>query len=63
MMKRLTYTGSTLRPRTAEFKAGIAAELRAKVWPLLASGQVRPVVDSTYPLRAAAAAHLRLAST
>ena len=42
MVKRLTHTGSTLRPRTVEFKAAIAAELEAKVWPLLASRRVRP---------------------
>jgi len=60
MVKRLTYTGSTLRPRTVAFKAEIAAELREKVWPLLAAGTVRPVLDSTFPLRAAADAHRRL---
>jgi NADPH2:quinone reductase len=60
MVKRLTYTGSTLRPRNAEFKAQIAAELREKVWPLLAAGTVRPVIDSTFPLHAAADAHRRI---
>lgn len=60
MVKRLTYTGSTLRPRTVAFKAQIAAELEEKVWPLLAAGAVRPVLDSTFPLSAAADAHRRL---
>ncbi|MGV8839052.1 MAG: NAD(P)H-quinone oxidoreductase [Bauldia sp.] len=60
MMKRLTYTGSTLRPRSIEFKAGVAAELGAKVWPLVAAGRLRVVVDSTFPLRAAADAHRRM---
>ena len=60
MVKRLTYTGSTLRPRTVAFKAQVASELREKVWPLLAAGLVRPVIDSTFPLRAAADAHRRL---
>ncbi|MCC6735375.1 MAG: NAD(P)H-quinone oxidoreductase [Bauldia sp.] len=60
MVKRLTYTGSTLRPRPVEFKAAIARELREKVWPFLAAGTVRPVLDSTFPLRAAADAHRRM---
>jgi len=60
MMKRLTLTGSTLRPRTREAKAGFARALEAKVWPLLASGKVRVVMDSTFPLAKAADAHRRL---
>jgi hypothetical protein len=44
MVKRLTHTGSTLRPRTTEFKAGIAAELESKVWPLLAERRIAPCV-------------------
>ncbi|MCW5717801.1 MAG: NAD(P)H-quinone oxidoreductase [Bauldia sp.] len=60
MVKRLTYTGSTLRPRPVAFKAEVAAALREKVWPLLASGTVRPVIDSTFPLRAVADAHRRI---
>ena len=59
MMKRLTLTGSTLRPRTREAKAGFARALEAKVWPLLASGKVRVVMDSTFPLAKAADAHRR----
>jgi len=60
MMKRLTLTGSTLRPRTREVKAGFARALEDKVWPLLASGKVKVVVDSTFPLAKAADAHRRL---
>jgi NADPH2:quinone reductase len=62
MMKRLTHTGSTLRPRPVGFKAMIAAELREKVWPLIEAGQVRPVMDSTFPLHEAAKAHARMES-
>lgn len=60
MVKRIVLTGSTLRPRTRDVKGGIAAALEAKVWPLLASGKVRPVMDRTYALTAAAAAHRRM---
>ncbi|MCG6859311.1 MAG: NAD(P)H-quinone oxidoreductase [Salaquimonas sp.] len=62
MMKRLTHTGSTLRPRPVGFKAMIAAELREKVWPLIEAGQARPVMDSTFPLHEAAKAHARMES-
>ncbi|MEJ8574048.1 NAD(P)H-quinone oxidoreductase [Microbaculum marinum] len=60
MRKRLTHTGSTLRPRPVEFKADLAASLEAKVWPLIAAGDVKVVMDSTFPLAEAAAAHARL---
>jgi NADPH2:quinone reductase len=60
MAKRLTLTGSTLRPRTREVKAGFARALEEKVWPLLASGKVKVVMDSTFPLAKAADAHRRL---
>jgi putative PIG3 family NAD(P)H quinone oxidoreductase len=60
MMKRLTLTGSTLRPRTREVKAGFARALEEKVWPLLASGALKVVIDSTFPLAKAADAHRRL---
>jgi NADPH2:quinone reductase len=60
MMKRVTLTGSTLRPRTREVKAGFARALEEKVWPLLAAGKVKVVIDSTYPLAKAADAHRRL---
>lgn len=63
MVKRLTHTGSTLRPREAAFKAAIAAQLREKVWPLIEAGTVRPVMDSTFPLAEAAAAHARIESS
>jgi NADPH2:quinone reductase len=63
MIKRLTLTGSTLRPRTREVKAGFARALEEKVWPLLAAGKVKVVVDSTFPLADAAAAHRRLESS
>ncbi len=57
MMKRLTLTGSTLRPRSVAEKAVIAQALREKVWPKLASGEVRPIVHAVFPLEEAAAAH------
>ena len=57
MRKRLTYTGSTLRPRTVEQKGAIARALAEKVWPLLESGRVRPVIHATFPLAHAAQAH------
>ncbi|MEO1512978.1 MAG: NAD(P)H-quinone oxidoreductase, partial [Planctomycetota bacterium] len=57
MRRRLTLTGSTLRPRTPEEKATIAQGLKKKVWPLLAAGKVRPVMDETFPLARAADAH------
>ena len=60
MMKQLVLTGSTLRPRGADEKARIAAEVERIVWPWVASGQVKAVVDQTYPLADAAAAHARL---
>ena len=63
MLKRLTITGSTLRPRSIEEKAQIAAELEAQVWPLLVQGSVTPVLDQTFPLAHAAAAHARIESS
>lgn len=57
MLKRLTHTGSTLRSRSPAEKAGIADQLVEKVWPLVASGQVRPVIHKTFPLAEAAQAH------
>ena len=57
LRKRLTITGSTLRPRSEEFKGAIAKALREKVWPLLASGKVRPVIHSTLAAEEAAKAH------
>jgi putative PIG3 family NAD(P)H quinone oxidoreductase len=63
MRRRLTLTGSTLRALSAEFKASVAAELRRDVWPALEAGEIRPVIDSTYPLAAAADAHRRMDSS
>ncbi|MCX5580139.1 NAD(P)H-quinone oxidoreductase [Kaistia terrae] len=60
LVKRLTLTGSTLRPRSVAFKAGIAAALREKVWPLLEKRQILPRIDATYPLAQAAEAHRRM---
>ncbi len=57
MLKRLTLTGSTLRPRTAEFKAEIARQLRERIWPGIASGTIRPIIHATFPLDDAAEAH------
>jgi NADPH:quinone reductase len=63
MTKRLTHTGSTLRPRSPAEKAVIADALRARVWPLLASGRCKPVIDSVFPLGEAANAHARMESS
>jgi putative PIG3 family NAD(P)H quinone oxidoreductase len=60
MAKRLTLTGSTLRPQSVEAKAAIAADLRREVWPLLSAGHLAPVMDSEYPLERAAEAHARM---
>jgi putative PIG3 family NAD(P)H quinone oxidoreductase len=60
MMRRLTITGSTLRPQSDLAKAGIGDGLRAQVWPLIEAGRVAPVMDSEYPLAEAAAAHARM---
>lgn len=62
MQKRLTHTGSTLRPRSNADKSMIAHDLEAKAWPLLASGRIKPVIDSTFPLREASKAHIRIDS-
>jgi NADPH:quinone reductase len=62
MLKRLTYTGSTLRTRPPEFKARIAAELKDKVWPKIESGQIRVVTNRTFPLAQAAEAHALMES-
>jgi putative PIG3 family NAD(P)H quinone oxidoreductase len=60
MRRRLWITGSTLRPRTVAEKTAIARALEAEVWPLVASGRVRPVIDTVFPLAAAADAHRRM---
>jgi putative PIG3 family NAD(P)H quinone oxidoreductase len=63
LTKRLHHTGSGLRPRSVADKGKIAHALEQKVWPLVAAGKVRPVIDSTYPLAQAAAAHERMESS
>jgi putative PIG3 family NAD(P)H quinone oxidoreductase len=63
MMRRLTITGSTLRPQSDLAKARIAEGLEAEVWPLLASGRVAPVMDSEFPLEKASEAHARMESS
>ena len=60
MRKRLTLTGSTLRPRSAEFKALLADEISEVAWPLIVDGTVRPVMDRVFPLAEVAAAHARM---
>jgi len=60
MLKRLHHTGSTLRARPNTDKAAIARAIEANVWPLVAAGKVRPVIDGTFPLAQAAAAHARM---
>lgn len=57
LRRRLTITGSTLRPRSVEFKAQISAQLQQRVWPLLEAGKVRPVIHQVLPLSDAAQAH------
>ncbi len=57
LAKRLTHTGSTLRPRPVEDKAAIAADLEQHVWPLLAGGKIRPLIERAFPLAQAADAH------
>jgi len=63
MARRLTLTGSTLRPQSVAAKAAIAKALEAQVWPLLSAGKIAPVMDSTFPLAEAAAAHARMESS
>ena len=57
LRKRLTITGSTLRPRSVAYKAALAAELRAKAWPLIEAGRVKPVIHQVFPAAQAAQAH------
>ncbi len=63
MLKRLTFTGSTLRPRTIEEKAAIGRALLDKVWPALAAGRCKPVIHEVFPLEEAAAAHKLMESS
>ena len=57
MRRRLTVTGSTMRPRTTAEKGAIADDLRKQVWPLLNAGRVAPVIHAVFPLEQAAEAH------
>ncbi|SMF68579.1 NAD(P)H-quinone oxidoreductase [Allosphingosinicella indica] len=63
MVRRLTLTGSTLRPRSVEFKTLVAEELHRTVWPHVEAGELKPVIDSTFPLADAAKAHARMESS
>ena len=63
MVRRLTITGSTLRPQTDAAKARIAREVETHVWPMIAAGQFAPVIDSEFALEQAAAAHARMESS
>jgi NADPH:quinone reductase len=63
MLKRLHHTGSTLRSRSVADKGAIAQAVERNVWPLIAAGKVRPVMDSTFPFREAAKAHERMESS
>ena len=60
MRRRLVLTGSTLRPRSVEFKTLVADEIARTVWPFVEGGRLRPVIDSTFPLAEAAKAHARM---
>jgi NADPH:quinone reductase-like Zn-dependent oxidoreductase len=60
MRRRLTLTGSTLRPRPVEFKTMVADEIAKTVWPYVEGGRLKPVIDSSFPLAEAAAAHARM---
>ena len=62
LRRRLTITGSTLRPRSLEFKTAIAAALKEKVWPLIASGAIRPVIHATFAATDASRAHTLMES-
>jgi NADPH2:quinone reductase len=63
MRKRLTLTGSTLRPRPVEFKGYLARNLRDKIWPLIEAGRIKPEIYKTFPLHAAADAHRLMESS
>jgi NADPH2:quinone reductase len=63
LRRRLTLTGSALRPRSVEFKGAIARNLREKVWPLIEAGKIRAVVHKTFPLAEASKAHALMESS
>ncbi len=60
MRRRLTLTGSTLRPRSVEFKTMLADEIAKTVWPYAEGGRLKPAIDSTFPLSQAGKAHARM---
>jgi len=62
LRRRLTVTGSTLRPRSIEFKTSIAVALREKVWPSIETGKIRPVIYRTFTLEEASQAHALMES-
>lgn len=63
LFRRLTVTGSTLRPRSAEFKGAIAKQLLQRVWPMMAERKIKPVIHTVFPLEQAAAAHALMESS
>jgi NADPH:quinone reductase len=63
MMKRLSFMATTLRGRTNAEKGAIRDAVLREVWPLIAAGRIKPVIDSTFPLAEAQAAHARMASS
>ncbi len=63
LRRRLTISGSTLRPRPVAFKGAIARKLRERVWPLLEAGRIKPVIYKVFPLAEAAAAHTLMESS
>jgi NADPH2:quinone reductase len=63
LKRRLTITGSTLRPRSVAFKGAIARQLREKVWPLIEAGDIKPVIYESFPLEQAAQAHALMESS
>jgi NADPH2:quinone reductase len=63
LRRRLSISGSTLRPRPVAFKAAIAQQLRERVWPLIEQGKIKPVIYKTFPLAEAAEAHALMESS
>jgi NADPH:quinone reductase-like Zn-dependent oxidoreductase len=60
MRRRLTLTGSTLRPRSVEFKTMVCDEIAKTVWPYVEGGRLKPIIDRSFPLAEAAKAHARM---